>query len=289
MSPHQLGYYALLATQNGGMKIADPGDGLTFHLDKSGGVAVLVSGSGAETRVLPTPSASNGIGVGTRLIVTLGTDGGGDVTITDSTSSSYVLTGAGDAVEFLVVQSTTTPIWVGRTVLTGLTSAVGELNILDGVTATGAELNASSDMSGRILTSTATTVALGVATHGGRVLMLQGTANSTYTYTLPLAAGTGAVFTLIVAPASSLSVTQGTHIITVTTTDTLRGALGGFHTTSTAGGVGWITTNGTSITLNHGTKGGILGDKIELIDEATGYYRLSGVTMGSGTLATPIS
>ncbi len=171
---------------------------------------------------------------------------------------------------------------------TGLTSTIAELNKLTGVTATPAELNAAAVDLGRAIISTATTVAITVATHAGRVLLAQGTANSTYTYTLPAATGTGAVFVIHKAGMTT-TVTQGTHIITVTGTDAMRGVIAGLHNTSTAGGVSWVTTNGTSITLNFTTKGGIYGDRFEFVDAATGVYTLNGVTVGSGTLATPIS
>ncbi len=88
---------------------------------------------------------------------------------------------------------------------------------------------------------------------------------------------------------ATTTVTQGTHIITVTGDDTIRGVLAGLHSTTTGGGTAWITTNGTTITLNHATKGGIYGDRFEFIDAAADVYTLSGYVVGSGTLATPIS
>jgi hypothetical protein len=109
--------------------------------------------------------------------------------------------------------------------LSGLTSSVDELNILDGVTATAAELNAVADASGRIvnIAATETAVALTAAAHAERLVILPIITSAGLTITLPAATGTGNKYTVINNGVQTLSTT-----ITALAGDLLYGIAKGY-------------------------------------------------------------
>lgn len=106
------------------------------------------------------------------------------------------------------------------------------------------------------------------------------------TLTLPASEGKGAKYRFfvrttvtsnnaIIQVANATDVMQGTCIMAADGGDT--GVL--FETASTS----------DTITMNGSTKGGIIGDFIELEDVAAGFWSVRMVAQGTGTEATPFS
>lgn len=152
------------------------------------------------------------------------------------------------------------------------------------VAATAAEINAAADTSARLVSATAATLAVTVADHDQKVVVLNRAAG--VTATLPAATGSGAVFRFIVGTA----VTSNNDIIKVAdATDVMAGSL--IVTDQADGSTATFGTVAASdtITLNGGTTGGLAGGLITLVDVATNLYSVSGVTVGNGSEATPFS
>ncbi len=134
-----MGYYGLLYTQNGGAKLRDPGDGLTFHVDKTPAFVECTVGASNETRVLPSATSGNGIGVGTSLLVVLDVTSGGDLTVLDDAGNSFNTASAGTLALFTVIEIGGVKKWIGQQYLQGVTASATELNTLHSQTlATGA-------------------------------------------------------------------------------------------------------------------------------------------------------
>lgn len=121
-------------------------------------------------------------------------------------------------------------------------------------------------------------------THGGTWLNLSAAAG--LTVTLPASDGTGSTFRFSVAT----TVTSNNYVIQVANaTDVMQGVCimaqdGGdtsvaFETASTS----------DTITMNGTTKGGIVGDYIELTDVKSGFWQVKMVVSATGTEATPFS
>lgn len=283
MSPHQFGYYALLATAQGGMKIRDPGDGATFTINKSFGVCLLtIAQSATESRLLPSPTSGNGIGIGTRIAIAADVVGNsGTCTISDGNSHAFLFDTAGQVVEFVVTQIDGTKVWLGQQVLQGITASATELNILDGVTATTTELNNNCDASARIVAVTGTQLTLGAATHGGKTVMLDNT--HTVTVTLPAASGGGDRYRVVVQTLG----TDGSKLITRAGSDVLIGGSVAVNTQSTT--LGFQTTTATTVTFNNTTTGGKIGSVVELEDIAAAIWAVRVFAITSGNPATPFS
>ena len=167
---------------------------------------------------------------------------------------------------------------------TNVTSTAAELSILDGVTATAAEINEAADKSAAAVVALTDDASLTQAAHAGRIVTL-GSADGD-TVTLPAATGTGDVYTVIV----SVAVTSNNHIIQVAdATDVMYGGLVGMAD----GGdttVGWETAaDSDTITMDGSTKGGYSGDKIVLTDIAANKWQVEGLLKQTGTEATPFS
>jgi hypothetical protein len=137
----------------------------------------------------------------------------------------------------------------------------------------------------RIVSLTGST-SLTAATHGDRVLVLNGT-GSAYTQTLPAATGSGTRFLFLVG-----AVNTSNHLIKVTGNDVMYGNIITNSTGDTPDlAQPWPTAvDSDTITLNGTTTGGqAVGDYIELIDFATDKWFVTGITTTSGTEATPFS
>lgn len=148
------------------------------------------------------------------------------------------------------------------------------------LTVSAAELNRLGDVSARLVNVTASTLTLAAATHESKIVTLNRAAG--IAVTLPAATGTGAKYTLIL----------GTTITSNTTTITAAGSdkLHGFNTIvkvgTTTANTYPITATSTVLTLNGGTKGGYIGDVIELIDIATNLWHVKETLQGSGAIAS---
>ena len=154
------------------------------------------------------------------------------------------------------------------------------------VTATAEEINAVADVSGRIINLDATSLTITAATHGERVVVLLHTAAAS-TVTLPAATGTGSRYTFIVG-----AVNTNNHVIQVANaTDVFEGMAWG----AIEGGANSISAfeagaNDDTITLNGTTSGGAaIGDKIEIIDIASGKFHVLAHLSATGTEVTPFS
>lgn len=171
--------------------------------------------------------------------------------------------------------------------LSGLTATVAELNsVCDDNTATAAEITRACDISARVVTTTATALSLTVTQHAERVVLVNTNSTVANTFTLPVATGSGAKFTII----NNIAQTQGTVVIAASgTLDTLKGvAYIGDTTAETAGA---FVTSATSdkLTMDLTTTGGLGGDTVELLDGAANVWTVRATLTGSGTLATPFS
>lgn len=171
-------------------------------------------------------------------------------------------------------------------IVSGLTADAAELNTMDGILATTAELNRSADASARIVTSTATVLALTVTEHAERIVLINSNSTVANTFTLPAAAGTGAKFHLI----NNIVQTQGTVVIAANGTDVMNGVcLAGHSTTTTGGGAFFTSASSDKVTLNLTTTGGDGGDSVEAWDVAANTWHVRVFINGSGSLGTPFS
>lgn len=171
---------------------------------------------------------------------------------------------------------------------TTVTASADELNIMDGVTATAAELNRATDLSARVVTTTATTLSLTVTEHADRVVLVNTNSTVANTLTLPVAAGTGAKFTII----NNIAQTQGSIVVAANgTLDVLKGMALVANTSTTVNAQFFLTTaTDDKITFNRTTTGGAgPGDMVEAWDSAANTWTVR-VTAGSvGTAATPFA
>jgi len=135
-----------------------------------------------------------------------------------------------------------------------------------------------------ITDATSATLTVTAATHAGHTITLNRAAG--VTVTLPAATGTGNKYTFY----TGTTVTSNDNIIQVASaSDVVQGAAwvaqdGGdtsvaFETASTS----------DTVTMNGTTKGGIKGDKIEIIDVASGEFSIQCFLTATGTEVTPFS
>jgi len=152
------------------------------------------------------------------------------------------------------------------------------------VNATAAELNAAADVSARLVSASAATLAVTVADHSDRIVVLNRAAG--VTATLPAATGSGAVFRFTTGTA----VTTNNNIIKVAdNTDVMSGSL---FVTDQAAGTGTefsTTTTSDTITMNGTTSGGLAGGLLTLVDVATNLYAIDGNIIATGVEVTPFS
>lgn len=106
------------------------------------------------------------------------------------------------------------------------------------------------------------------------------------TITLPAATGTGHKFRFM----CGVTVTSNSNIIQVASSaDIMQGVvLGAADTDNSVNGWEAASTSDT-LTFDGSTKGGIVGDAIELTDIADGVWLVTGIIQQTGTEATPFS
>jgi hypothetical protein len=151
--------------------------------------------------------------------------------------------------------------------------------------ATAAEINATADVSTRMVPAGAT-LNVTAALHAGRIIQLNTAAGSVCT--LPAATGTGNVYTFV----TSVIATSNSHVIKVANgTDVMSGSI-----TVVDNADGTNTTFGTvaasdTITLNRSTTGSAkVGERINIIDVAAGFFSVTGTSIGTGgSEASPFS
>ncbi len=131
----------------------------------------------------------------------------------------------------------------------------------------------------------ATTLSLTAALHAGKTVTVSST--SALAITLPACTGTGDVYQIVLLVAA----TATAHTI-ATATPASENYSGAFFalTTSTDNVIGYKTTaTDNLITINGTTQGGVIGDKIILVDVKTGLWSVNAFTRPTGSYATPFS
>ncbi len=169
---------------------------------------------------------------------------------------------------------------------TAMTADAAELNLMDGVLATTAELNRAADVSTRIVTVTAATLLVTEVLHDGKVITLDRIGGTVIT--MPEATGSGMVIEFLV-------ITTMTTDTTFVLPDVVNTDLQGFAV------IGDTDDDATEsqfvpaatfdlVTLNGGTTGGLLGTRIKYIDIATDLWHVEIYDRtGAATQATPFS
>lgn len=163
-------------------------------------------------------------------------------------------------------------------------ATAAELNLLSGVTATGAELSRAADVSARLVNLTAATLALTEALHDGKIVTVNRAAGATLT--LPAATGSGAWFRVVIGT----TLTSGSLILNVVGNDLMKGII--FVLGDDAGAVLAFANGADSdtITLNRTTTGvGTAGEWFEFVDIAADTWHVRGFITASGTEASPFS
>lgn len=160
------------------------------------------------------------------------------------------------------------------------------LAALSSLTATAAELNRTADPSGRIVTTTATSLSLTLTEHAEKVVLIDTNSTVANTFTLPVATGSGVKYTII----NNIVQTQGTVVVAANGTDVMQGVCIAVDSTAGGGGDSFVTSaTSDKISLNLTTTGGLGGDMVEAWDKAANTWYVRVLTCGSGTLATPFS
>ena len=136
-----------------------------------------------------------------------------------------------------------------------------------------------------LVSATAATLAITELAHAGRIIVLNKIDG--ITVTLPAATGTGARYRFVVGT----TVTSVGYIIKVAdASDLMDGIIYAADDTGTPAPLVWVAgSTDDTITLDGSTKGGIIGDEIELIDIASNQWMVRGFVKQSGSEATPFS
>lgn len=189
-----------------------------------------------------------------------------------------ITTAATDDVVFFLDKSAAYAVKYGDAAnvmeLLGITASAAELNIMDGVLATAAEINRVADVSTRVVTITASGAVTAAANDSKINLLGEVGGNALVALTLPAATASGARFEFTVSVANTSSYT-----ITTNGSDVYNGVVLAHDRDITDGTLlhAFPATTQTIITLNGGTTGGQIGDKIVLEDILTGVWSVSGV------------
>lgn len=170
-----------------------------------------------------------------------------------------------------------------RSVIGGSLDVVsgGELDIESGgalkiggtaIAATAAEINNLADVSGRMVAAGAA-LTLTAAAHSDKVILLDTAAGSVVT--LPAATGSGARFTCLV----SVKPTSNFHQVKVASaSDFIAGSVNILDLDGAAqGGYAADGAADDNIQMNGTTKGGLVGDWIELVDLKTNVWAIRGM------------
>lgn len=132
-------------------------------------------------------------------------------------------------------------------------------------------------------TAGATTLTITQASHAGKTVVLNNTAP--IAVTLPQATGTGSVYRFFVGAAATGTAST---IKVANATDHMLG-LSIVSTTSSTALIWVATATDDTISINGSTKGGLVGDMIELRDVATGIFAVETRFATTGAAATPFS
>ncbi len=141
--------------------------------------------------------------------------------------------------------------------------------------------------SGRIVTTTATTLSLTATQHAERVVVVNTNSTVANTLTLPVATGSGMKYTIV----NGIAQTQGSVVVAANGTDIMKGRALNFDSTAVATAASFFVTTATSdkMTWSRTTTGGIGQDMCECYDEAANTWRVFVTSNCSGVKATPFS
>ena len=168
-----------------------------------------------------------------------------------------------------------------------ITSTAAEINIMDGVTASAAELNQLDVSVSNVVDATAATLTVTAALHAGKIVTLNRAAG--VTVTLPAATATGNIYRFVIGTAAS---SNANIIETSATSEHMTGSLRGVDDdVEGATGYQWnAETSDDTITMDGTATGGKVGDTITIIDyEATNFTVDGHLTQSGASEATPFS
>lgn len=156
------------------------------------------------------------------------------------------------------------------------------------ITASADELNRVADKSASVVDEATATLTLTAELHGDRIVTVNRAAG--VTLTLPAATGTGIRYTIVIGTTA----TSNANIVQVANaTDVMDGSLNIQQDTDADGTLKcWMAEVGDdTITLaGVATTGGIVGNRIECIDYAAGFWSCTAWTIsGGGSEVTPFS
>lgn len=136
----------------------------------------------------------------------------------------------------------------------------------------------------RLVSVSAAAVVLNAETHGDKPVVINAAAGCAVT--LPASTGSGVEFNLIIGT----TITSNTITVKVANaTDVMNGfAIQSQDVGATLQMFEAAATDDT-ITMDGSTRGGIIGDRISLIDMKAGFWAVKVVSAGTGTEATPFS
>jgi len=156
----------------------------------------------------------------------------------------------------------------------------------EGVTATVAELNAVADVSGRIVNVT-DDLTMTAALHGGRIITVN--KDDGATITLPAATGSGQKYEIYVGT----TITSSNLIIEAASADDSFTGFAYGVDTDAEGDTGYTwnaDANDDTITMDGDSRGGVAGDRVEIIDIADGIFAVTAhITQSGGSEVTPFS
>lgn len=246
----------------------------------------VTAADGTTGVVLPAAATTEGPYFIVNTVLTSGADlkvypvNGGNDQINGIAEDLPFVLGPGKAAWFIPTSATQ---WYVADVAGSLLTTT-EINLLDGLLATSAEINRSSDLTGRIV-NLAVDTGITVADHEGRTVVMGG-AGSSRTFTLPAATGSGARFRFVVGAVN----TSNYVIKSVAGADLMEGAI--LFLTDAGDAVEGFEAGATddTITLNGTTTGGAaVGDWVELEDISATGWAVRGVVTGTGDEVTPFS
>ena len=164
-----------------------------------------------------------------------------------------------------------------------------DLQALDGVIATPAEINRAADVSTRIVPVTTSPLAVVETTHEGKTVVL--TLATGIAVTLPAATGGGAKYRFIIGATVS---TTSTYTFDVTGNDTMVGFMladdgDGEPANGWTTVVGGSATNKVTLGGSSSASGGTLGDLVEFQDIAADLWHVAIYGTQGGTEVTPFS
>lgn len=165
--------------------------------------------------------------------------------------------------------------------------ALADIPAAAGYTATIAEVNRAADASARIVTTTATVLALTITEHAERIVIVNTNSTVANAINLPAATGSGAKFTVW----NGITQTQGSIVIAANGTDVFKGFALAFDSSAVATHQSHFVATATDdkVTWNLTTTGGLSQDTFEAIDEAANTWRVKVIGRCVGAPATPFS